>query len=443
MRLLSVLLLLLALALPARAAGNDAAIDAAIHTILEGDDEPTQAALDQLAALNDPAAVAPLIQMLFWTDAADPIVAVLQKLTGAAPGPKFFDWMVWQQDHPEIAPYGGYTALLVELLHGLDVNYDRFLRPGIPHEIRLEEIAWGGVKVNAIPPLDNPKTIPAADATWLADDALVFGVFQGGEARAYPLRIMNWHEMANDTVGGVPVTLAYCTLCGAGILYDGRVPGAPATVTFATSGLLYRSNKLMFDRLSESLWNQFTGRPVVGPLTGSGAQLKILPLVTETWSRWRARHPETTVLSLDTGYTRDYAEGAAYKSYFASPDLAFPAALHNRALGPKDIVFGLRAPGGVKAWPLARFTGGAVINDRVGLLDVVLVGDAATRTVRAYERAGHSFTAAADTLTAADGTWTIAEDALHGPAGQSLPRLPGNLAYWFAWNGYFGDTLAP
>ena len=438
------LLVLLALAGPISAApANDATIDAAIRSILEGDEDTTRTALATLRGIADRAAVAPLIQLLFWTDEPAPILEVLTAITGAAPGDTFFDWMVWQQDHPEITPYAGYEAVITELFLGLDINFARFLRPDIPRDIRFEEIVWGGVKVNAIPPLDNPTMIAAAEAAYLNPDDRVFGVELNGDARAYPLRIMNWHEMANDVVGGIPVSLAYCTLCGAGVLFDGRVEGAPTAVTFATSGLLYRSNKLMYDRISESLWNQFTGRPVLGQLVGTGVQLKPLPLVIETWATWRARHPTTRVLSLDTGFTRDYGPGVAYRDYFASPDLAFPTALRNRSLAPKDLVFGVRVPGGVKAWPMARFAGGAVINDQVGLLDVVLIGDAATGTVRAYEADGRRFTAEGDGLRAADGLWTIAEDGLHGPGGRMLARLAGNVAYWFAWNGYFGEILAP
>src|SRR5712692_4251583 len=104
--------------------------------------------------------------------------------------------------------------------------------------------------------------------------------------------------MINDVVGGVPVSLAYCTLCGAGILFDGRIGGRTEPFTFGSSGLLYRSNKLMYDRQTDSLWNQFTGRPVVGPLTGSKIDLKVLPLVQTSWSDWRSRHKNTRVLIL-------------------------------------------------------------------------------------------------------------------------------------------------
>src|SRR5262249_3065238 len=187
-------------------------------------------------------------------------------------------------------------------------------------------------------------------------------------------------EMVNDVVGGSPVSLAYCTLCNAGILYETRINGRDRPFSFGSSGLLYRSNKLMYDRSTDSLWDQFMGQPVVGSLVGSGIRLKVLPLVTTTWRLWRAKHPTTTVLSLETGFSRDYGQGVAYRDYFNSKDLMFPAAAKDHRLKQKDLVFGVRAAGGTKAWPLAAFAGGKVIHDRVGQIDVVLVGNAEQQT---------------------------------------------------------------
>ena len=146
------------------------------------------------------------------------------------------------------------------------------------------------------------------------------------------------------------------------------------------------------------------------------------------------------MLSLDTGHRRDYGSGVVYRDYFASPDLMFPVLVDQRRLKQKDYVFGIRTPGAAKAWPLAAFAGGQVINDRVGGLAVVLVGDAATRRVRAYERASHRFSAGTgrDTLAGPGGTWRMEEAGLFGPAGEQLPRVPGHVAYWFAWDGYLG-----
>jgi hypothetical protein len=234
-------------------------------------------------------------------------------------------------------------------------------------------------------------------------------------------------------------------LCGSGILYDTRVPGHDEPFVFGSSGFLYRSNKLMYDQATHSLWNQFTGRPVVGPLTGSGIELEVLPVTITSWQDWQAQHPDTKVLSLDTGFDRNYVRGEPYGDYFASPDLMFPMLVPDERLAPKDYVFALRAGGHEQAWSLADFEGGKVINAAVGDLPVVLIGDAATHTVRAYASEGQEFAAASEpaTLLAEGQPWQIREDALIGPDGARLERLPGHIAYWFAWQGFVeGAPLA-
>ncbi len=371
------------------------------------------------------------------------IEAALAALTGhEAEG--WFEWMVWQQAHPEVTPHPSYALLKLKLFVTIDPRFLNFLDPWATQpesmRIRLEEITWGGVAVDGIPSLDDPKLITAAEADYLRDDDLVFGVEINGDARAYPLRIMGWHEMFNETIGGVPVALAYCTLCGAGILFETQVEGREAPFVFGSSGFLYRSNKLMFDRETDSLWNQFTGEPVVGPLAGSGIKLKIRPVAITSWGRWRARQPETRVLSLDTGYSRDYGSGVVYSDYFASPNLMFPALVDQTRLKQKDYVFGIRSVGAAKAWPLAAFGEGRVINDRVGQQEVVLIGEARTRSVRAYAREGMTFEASVDRarLAGPGGLWRLEEEALVGPDGTRLPRIPGHVAYWFAWDGYLG-----
>ena len=366
---------------------------------------------------------------------------MLKKLTGNQKNETWFEWMVWQEAHPKLKPHKTFAHLKHFVFTKLDPRFDRFVRPGIKMDIRLEEVTWGGVRVDGIPALVNPKHISPREATWLADSNEVFGVVINGEARAYPLRILNWHEMFNDTVGGVPVALAYCTLCGAGILFDRRVPGRAKPFTFGSSGLLYRSNKLMYDRETDSMWNQFTGQPVSGKLRGSGIRLKVLPVVVTSWKKWRERYPNTKVLSLQTGHTRDYSAGAAYGHYFSSPELMFPTVVRDRRLRPKDQVFGVRLPGAQKAWPLKAFGDGKVINDRLGAQPLVLIGSAATRTVRAYRRGSLQFRAGASPDRLVDqtgGAWRVTPANLIGPQGQKLARIAGHLAYWFAWAGYFG-----
>jgi hypothetical protein len=368
------------------------------------------------------------------------LVKALATLTGASPGSDWADWMRWQEAHPEIGVMPGFAKLQARVYDLIDPNFQVFLPGEVKHEIRLEEIAWGGVVKDGIPALTNPHLIPASAASYLKADDLVFGVAINGDVRAYPLRIMDWHEMFNDVIGGVAVSLAYCTLCGSGILFETSVEGQPLPFVLGSSGFLYRSNKLMYDTATHSLWNQFTGRPVVGPLTGSGIVLKTRPVVIASWADWKARHPGTKVLALETGHRRDYSTGAAYGRYFASPELMFPTNVDQSKLKQKDFVFALRSSGAEKAWPLKLFEGGAVINDQAGVLDLVLIGDAATRTVRAYRSEGLTFEKGpgADQVKHGEEVWRVTEEALVAPSGRSLPRLPGHVAYWFAWSGYFG-----
>ncbi len=416
-------------------------VEALSRLVVFADGEEIDRGLAGLRLRGKPDAAAALILALRYNRTAERrISATLAALTGHRDAQDWFDWMVWQEAHPEIAPHPSFRRLKLDMLIRIDIEFSRFFGGNPRMDIRLEEIVWGGVPVDGIPALVDAAMIPAGRADYLTDDDAVFGVEIAGDARAYPLRILDWHEMANDTVGGVPVALAYCTLCGAGILFDRRAPGREMPLEFGSSGLLYRSNKLMYDRATDSLWNQFTGKPVVGKLAGSGIELQQLPVTIASWRRWRERHPGTKVLAPDTGHIRDYSPGAAYGRYFESPKLMFPAGLADGRLGAKEQVFGVRVPAGAKAWPLEAFRRTPVINDRVGAVDVVVIGNAAERTGRAYRRDGREFQATQDpaVLQGPGGAWQVTEEALAGPDGARLPRLAGHVAYWFAWASYLG-----
>ncbi|GMG84652.1 hypothetical protein LNKW23_38680 [Paralimibaculum aggregatum] len=422
------------------------AVDEALAALIFGGAFARGAALEQLAGHTDPdIAPALILALRYARGGARPIAARLRAITGHD-ADDWFGWMLWQEAHPEIVPRAGYGALKRRLYLAIDPAFAVFLRPEhlAPEtmRIRFEEAAWGGVRKDGIPALDGPEMIAAEAAGYLLDDDLVFGIEINGDIRAYPLRIMGWHEMFNDVIGGVPVALAYCTLCGAGILFETRVEGRAAPFVFGSSGFLYRSNKLMFDRETHSLWNQFTGEPVIGPLAASGIRLAQRPVAIARWADWRAANPGTTVLSENTGHVRDYGSGVVYRDYFASPDLMFPTSAGDGRLAAKAHVFGIRSFGAAKAWPLDAFAGGRVINDRVGDLAVVLVGDAAGRTVRAYDRGGREFSpgAAPDRLLAGGAAWEVTEAALVGPGGARAPRVAGHVSYWFAWDGYLGAT---
>jgi hypothetical protein len=234
-----------------------------------GEKQDTEAALEQILALGDKRFVSVLIELMRAAQIGlvrgvdyQSLVGALEDLSGQEWGEDWPAWVEWYGG-TDLLPPQGFTSWKGELLSKIDPEFKTFLQDDNPSRIRVEEIQWGGVIVDGIPALNNPLMIPAEEASYLGSSEAVFGIALNGDSRAYPLRIMDWHEMANDVVGGVPVSLAYCTLCGAGIVFDGRASDGQ-TYTFGSSGFLYRSNKLMFDRQTRTLWNQLTGEPVLG-----------------------------------------------------------------------------------------------------------------------------------------------------------------------------------
>ncbi len=206
--------------------------------------------------------------------------------------------------------------------------------------VPAEEILAGGPARDDIPALDHPEAIGSAGADW-DDDVLVLGFAENGEARAYPVPILDWHELVNDTVGGRPVLVSWCPLCGTGMVFDRRV--GEADRHFGVSGLLYRSDVLMYDRETESLWSQISSRAISGP--SRGRELRLLRSRMERWGAWRLRHPHTTVLSRRTGHQRAYGR-SPYAGYATSKRLRFPTPTDDR-YHPKMPTVGLRLPGGV------------------------------------------------------------------------------------------------
>ena len=198
------------------------------------------------------------------------LIGFLQEQTGQRFGGDLASWQQWIWSQP-YDPHPDHGFFKGQWYSQIDPRFAEFFPRGVTSLIRLDEIEWGGVGVNGIPPLEYPARIAAADADYMADDHIVFGIALNGEAGAYPKRILAWHEMALDRLGGVELTIVYCTLCGTVIPFESVADGR--RLTFGTSGLLYRSNKLMFDHETKSLWNTFEGVPVVGELAGSDLQL--------------------------------------------------------------------------------------------------------------------------------------------------------------------------
>jgi hypothetical protein len=214
-----------------------------------------------------------------------------------------------------------------------------------PSLVPIDEILRGGPDRDAIPALDRPNYDAAREAGW-GDDELVIGVVRGKEARAYPIAILVWHELVNDELGGDPILVSFCPLCGTALVFDRILEGRARE--FGVSGLLYQSDLLMYDRETESLWSQIGANAITGALMGQ--RLELLRSRTMTWKNWREAHPETTVLSRKTGFQRDYGR-TPYKDYETSSLLYFPVKADNRR-HPKMPTLGLRIPNGPsRAYP--------------------------------------------------------------------------------------------
>ena len=218
---------------------------------------------------------------------------------------------------------------------------------------------------------------------------------------------------------------------------------------FGTSGMLYRSNKLMYDRATETLWHQFRGEPVVGPLAGSGIRLEILPNVLTTWGEWLGQHPDTTVIGQDTGiypaqfYTPEEDESSIYYAYRADRETMFPVGIRDDALAVKEAIFGLNFGGTARAYSRSTLAQLPVLNDTVGDQEVVIITVAGGGT-RAYERQGLQFEFSSEGQLLDDdrNTWQIFEDALENVTepDRRLSRVPSKDAYWFGWYAFYPHT---
>ena len=438
-----------------------------MYALLDNNVDTAEIALERVLSVSDERFIAVLLELMRANQigvargagyAAH--IAALEELSGQTYGGDWSAWIEWY-GLSDLAPPEGFTTWKGQLLARVDPEFAAFLQDEHPSRIRVEEIQWGGVSVDGIPALDQATMIPGDEAEYLSPWEPVFGISISGDSRAYPLRILDWHEMANDVVGGVPLSLAYCTLCGAGIVFDGRASGGN-TYDFGSSGFLYRSNKLMYDRQTRTLWNQLTGEPVLGELVATDVKLDLLPIVLTSWSEWQAQHPDSLVLDLDTGFDRPYEVGAAYGGYFATADTMFPVWQRSDELATKDRVYALQVDGIPKAYPLDVLTDAGVVNDRIGETDLVLVAtrgqivvdgqsvrDGSVRydaggEVRAYARGEVTFEPGPDENTVLDengSAWAVTEEALLGPDGERAERINGHLAYWFGWYAFFPQTL--
>ncbi|MDP7323961.1 MAG: DUF3179 domain-containing protein [Candidatus Woesearchaeota archaeon] len=239
--------------------------------------------------------------------------------------------------------------------------------------VNPSKIRGGGPPKDGIPSIDNPKYVTVAEADeWIQDNELVLAMIHKGVKRVYPLQILVWHEIVNDVIAGDPILVTYCPLCGSGIAYEGQIDGE--RVEFGTSGKLFNSNLVMYDRKTDTYWQQIDGLAIVGELTGR--ELTEVSIDTVTWRDWKKVHPDSEVLSQDTGHSRAYGRDP-YGSYYEDSYLIFPVENEDDRIHPKDVIFGIEVDGVHKAYREEDLKREGKIEDNVNNIPVIVERDEA------------------------------------------------------------------
>ncbi len=359
------------------------------------------------------------------------------------------------QQGPEILTEDDRPDRLRLLTQTWETNWER-------RTIEYDEILSGGPPRDGIPSIDDPQFVePDEAAEWLVDNEPVIALEINGDARAYPLQIVTWHEIVNDTVGDVPVIVTFCPLCNSALVFDRRFEDQ--IFEFGVSGLLRNSDLIMYDRTTETLWQQFTGEGIVGDLAGE--QLTFLASSLISFKDFREAYPEGVVLSQDTGFDRNYGRNP----YVGYDTIGRDPFLFN---GPTDdqldavervVTVSLPEEGIDVAYPLSILSEVGAINDRQGEQDLVVFHtDGTSSALGAAEIAegedvgatgvfdpnlnGQKLTFVEEEGQIVDeqtgSTWNIVGQAIDGPlAGEELNQLVNGDHFWFSWAAFKPDTI--
>ncbi|MCW8931102.1 MAG: DUF3179 domain-containing protein [Gammaproteobacteria bacterium] len=276
--------------------------------------------------------------------------------------------------------------------------------------INIDEIHHGGPAKDGIPALDHPKFISLKSAGYLHDDDRILGMTFNGVSKAYPIKILNYHEIVNDVfkaTGGKnqPVVITYCPLCGSGMAYSATINGH--NTTFGVSGLLYNSDVLLYDRETESLWSQLLSKAISGHQKGT--ELEMLALTHTSWKAWKKDHPESMVLSDKTGFNRDYSK-TPYGDYDQSKALYFPVSQLNNEYHPKEYVIGLKLFEKTKAYPFAELSKiQSPYKDSFMGKELTIIFDAKNRTGKILD--------------------------------ENNKEVPSVMTFWFAWMAFYPESI--
>jgi hypothetical protein len=437
-------------------------LDGDVTTVVESDSEPTIPAASATVAQND-IGVASVVEQTELSrnqpptaPPQEPVETPMPEATAENPAATpTVDLTEDTTIRTEVQLLGGddrYERLRIAT-QGWNTNWSRRI-------VEYDEILTGGPARDGIRSLDSPAFVTTEEASvWLADNEPVISLEINGDARAYPLQILMWHEIANDVVGGVPVVVTFCPLCNSALVFDRRVAGE--VYEFGTSGLLRHSDLIMYDRTTETLWQQFTGDAIVGFMVGR--RLRFLPSSLISFADFSAAHPDGAILSRDTGFDRRYGLNpyAGYDTIGQNPGL-FIGPVDGRLSAMERVV---TVPLGDidVAYPLSILSDVGVINDFQGAQELVVFHTSGTSSALGDQVIANAEDVGATgvfdpnlngqklTFASEDGSivdvetgsiWDILGRAIDGPLeGATLAPIIHGDHFWFSWAAFKPDTI--
>ena len=373
-----------------------------------------------------------MLRLLATPEDAVRVEAALSSITGIEaddPLTAYAAFGTWMYDRPGVNPGSEYIAWKANFYALVDPAFFTVLaQVGDPRF--AARIQWGGVTLGGIPELNQAVTIGVAEADYMQPDEPTFGAVINGEVRAYPYRILDHHELANDVLGGEPVALVNCTLCRTGVLFSRRV--GDQVLEFKTSGLLINSNKLMVDIPTGTLWESLTGRALAGPL--AGAELDRFFVTVTSWEQWVAEHPDTDVVAIppETGFGYSYQPGEAYQSYYESDELWFPALSVPGPFAAKDEVATAILDGEPFAVRLEDLQREEIIE--------IATASGTTYLVASTGLGARFYALDAPIGPDEGGGVEPGEESMVLSSGRELPRVQSGQSFWFAWFAVHPDT---
>jgi len=269
--------------------------------------------------------------------------------------------------------------------------------------IPVDEILSGGPQRDGIPSIDSPKFQKIDEENFYKDNERILGIYRNGAAKAYPIKIMNWHEIVNDDFGAEKIVITYCPLCGSGMAFEANIAGQNRT--FGVSGLLYNSDVLLYDRETESLWSQLLFEAVSGE--SKGEKLTAIILENTTIKKWKEKYPESLILTTETGFTRDYAK-SPYGNYNIEEKIIFPVSHQKEDYHPKTIVIGVERNGVFKAYPWKEIKNMELIQDKINGKEIIIEVNKKAETA-----------------------------LIKNNAGEAIPSI---RLFWFAWIAFHPNT---